>query len=41
VGQGRAGEAFFWPAAAGDFTVSVLDDHGRSSEVRLQVRLVN
>lgn len=41
VGQVRAGEAFFWPAAAGDFTVSVLDDHGRSSEVRVQVRLVN
>ncbi|MFO7592527.1 MAG: penicillin-binding protein 1C [Pseudomonadota bacterium] len=41
VGQVRAGEVFFWPAAAGDFTVTVLDDHGRASDVRMTVRLVN
>jgi penicillin-binding protein 1C len=41
VGQARAGEALFWQAAAGDFTVSVLDDHGRAAEARMQVRLIN
>jgi penicillin-binding protein 1C len=41
VGQARAGEPLFWPAAAGDYTVSVLDDHGRAAETRMQVRLVN
>jgi penicillin-binding protein 1C len=41
VGQGAAGEVFLWPAAAGDYVVSVLDDHGRAAEVRMQVRLVN
>ncbi len=41
AGQARAGELFFWPAAAGDFTVSVLDDHGRSNEVAIRVRAVN
>jgi len=41
VGQVRAGEVFFWPAEAGDSTVSVLDDHGRASELRMRVRLVN
>lgn len=41
VGQARAGQVFFWPAAAGDFTVSVLDDHGRANEINIKVRLVN
>jgi len=41
VGQAKAGEVFFWPAEAGDYTVSVLDDHGRTSELRMRVRLVN
>ncbi|MEN8170857.1 MAG: penicillin-binding protein 1C [Pseudomonadota bacterium] len=41
AGQGQASELFFWPAAAGDYVVSVLDDHGRGAEVRMQVRLVN
>lgn len=40
VGQTEAGKPFFWPAAAGDFTVSVLDDHGRASEMKMRVRLV-
>lgn len=40
AGQASAGKIFFWPAAAGDFTVSVLDDHGRASETKLRVRLV-
>lgn len=41
VGQAKAGEVFFWPAEAGDYTVSVLDDHGRARELRMKVRLVN
>lgn len=41
VGQSPADKVLFWPAAAGDFTVSVLDDHGRASETAIQVRLVN
>jgi len=41
VGQAKAGEVFFWPAEAGDYTVSVLDDHGRASELRIRLRLVN
>jgi penicillin-binding protein 1C len=41
AGESPAGELLLWPAAAGDFVVSVLDDHGRAAEVRLQVRLVN
>ncbi len=41
AGQSQAGELFLWPAAAGDFSVSVIDDHGRAAEARMQVRLVN
>ena len=40
VGQSDAGKIFFWPAAAGNFTVSVLDDHGRASDLKMRVRLV-
>lgn len=41
VGEGAPGEAFLWSGEAGDYTVSVLDDHGRSAAVRMHVRLVN
>ncbi len=40
VGQAAAGKPYFWPAKAGDFTVSVLDDQGRAQEVKVSVRLV-
>ncbi|MEJ2590780.1 MAG: penicillin-binding protein 1C [Candidatus Thiodiazotropha sp.] len=40
VGEAEAGSVYLWPAAAGDFTVSVLDDHGRAGETRIRVRLV-
>jgi penicillin-binding protein 1C len=40
VGEADAGKVFLWPASAGDFTVSVLDDHGRSGEMLMRVRLV-
>jgi penicillin-binding protein 1C len=40
VGEADVGKVFFWRASAGDFTVSVLDDHGRSSEMVMRVRLV-
>jgi penicillin-binding protein 1C len=41
AGQSRAGELFLWPAQAGDFNVSVIDDHGRAAGVRMAVRLVD
>jgi penicillin-binding protein 1C len=40
VGRVYAGKPYFWPAAAGDFAVSVLDDHGRAGEMKMRVRLV-
>ncbi len=41
AGESRVGELFMWPAAAGDFAVSVIDDHGRAAETAMHVRLVN
>ncbi len=41
VGESTPNEAFLWPAAAGDYMVSVLDDHGRAAMVRMRVGLVN
>jgi penicillin-binding protein 1C len=40
VGEADAGKVFLWPAKAGDFTVSVLDDHGRAGQTQMRVRLV-
>ncbi len=40
MGQVDAGKTYFWPAAAGDFTVTVLDDHGRADALKMRVRLV-
>lgn len=41
VGQAGAGDVFFWQAEAGDYTVSVLDDHGRANDMRIRIRLVD
>jgi penicillin-binding protein 1C len=41
VGRTVPGEAFFWqPPAAGNYTVRVVDDHGRSDQRPLGVSLV-
>lgn len=40
VGASAAGETFFWPAACGDFTVRVVDDHGRAAKCALRVTMV-
>jgi penicillin-binding protein 1C len=37
VGQSKASQALLWPAEAGHFTVSVLDDHGRANRLELRV----
>ncbi len=40
VGRSTPGEALFWrPSATGQFTVRVVDDHGRSAERPLDVSL--
>jgi len=42
VGRSRPGAPLFWqPGASGDFRVRVVDDHGRSDERALEVRLSN
>ena len=41
VGRSSPGEPLFWqPAEAGQFRVRAVDDHGRSDERPLDVRLV-
>jgi penicillin-binding protein 1C len=41
VGRTTPGEVFFWqPPAAGNYTVRVVDDHGRSDQRPLGVSLV-
>ncbi|MEJ2612621.1 MAG: penicillin-binding protein 1C, partial [Candidatus Thiodiazotropha sp.] len=40
MGQVDAAKTYFWPAAAGNFTVTVLDDHGRADALEMRVRLV-
>jgi penicillin-binding protein 1C len=40
MGEVDAEKTYFWPAAAGDFTVTVLDDHGRADTLKMRVRLV-
>lgn len=41
VGESTPSETYLWPAAAGDYTVTVLDDHGRAATVQVRIRLVN
>jgi penicillin-binding protein 1C len=41
VGSSKPGEAFFWqPASAGSYRLRAVDDHGRSDERPLDVRLI-
>ncbi|HKU53798.1 MAG TPA: penicillin-binding protein 1C [Rhizomicrobium sp.] len=41
AGGGKPGESLFWqPASAGSYRLRVVDDHGRSDERPLEVRLV-
>ncbi|MDR2012423.1 MAG: penicillin-binding protein 1C, partial [Rhodanobacter sp.] len=41
VGHSAPGATLFWqPATAGDYTVRVIDDHGRSDQRPLAVGLV-
>lgn len=41
VGRAGRGEPLLWPPDVGDFTVSVVDDHGRATRSRLAVRMVD
>ncbi|MEZ4484684.1 MAG: hypothetical protein R2864_08815 [Syntrophotaleaceae bacterium] len=40
VGSSRAAETFVWSPASGDFTVRVVDDHGRADRRALRVGMV-
>lgn len=40
VGSAKAGESFFWSPTSGDFTVRVVDDHGRADQRALKVGMV-
>ncbi|MEJ2610212.1 MAG: penicillin-binding protein 1C [Candidatus Thiodiazotropha sp.] len=40
VGESKSNEILLWPAESGQFHVSVIDDHGRSAEVKLKVEVV-
>ena len=40
VGVTQAGEAFFWVPAIGNFSVRVVDDHGRADQRDLRVGMV-
>ncbi len=40
VGSARAGESFFWSPTSGDFTVRVVDDHGRADQRAIKVGMV-
>lgn len=40
VGTSKAGEPFFWSPASGNFTVRVVDDHGRADHRLLRVGMV-
>jgi penicillin-binding protein 1C len=40
VGTSKAGETFFWSPASGDFTVRVVDDHGRADHRLMRVGMV-
>ncbi len=40
VGSSKSGESLFWqPASAGSFRLRAVDDHGRSDERPLDVKL--
>jgi penicillin-binding protein 1C len=40
VGVAQADETFFWSPTLGDFTVRVVDDHGRADQLSLRVGMV-
>lgn len=40
VGVSKAGETFFWSPSSGDFTVRVVDDHGRADHRAMRVGMV-
>lgn len=40
VGESKAGETFFWSPVSGNFTVRVVDDHGRADHRLLRVGMV-
>lgn len=40
VGSSGAGQTFFWAPAGGEFTVRVVDDHGRADHRSLKVGMV-
>ena len=42
AGSSKPGEAFFWqPASAGSFRLRAVDDHGRSDERLLDIKLTD
>ena len=41
IGNSKPGETLFWqPASAGSYDLRAVDDHGRSDERPLDVRLI-